>query len=66
MSDIGTVLRTLLANGRFQEFLAMELLAHDSAAGTVTIKLPWKPEFERGPGTEQWHGGLIEIGRAHV
>ncbi len=59
MSDIGTVLRTLLANGRFQEFLAMELLAHDSAAGTVTIKLPWKPEFERGPGTEQWHGGLI-------
>lgn len=59
MSDIETVLKTLLANGRFQEFLAMELLAHDSAAGTVTIKLPWKHEFERGPGTEQWHGGLI-------
>ncbi len=59
MSDIETVLKTLLANGRFQEFLGMELLAHDSAAGTVTIKLPWKRDFERGPGTEQWHGGLI-------
>jgi uncharacterized protein (TIGR00369 family) len=59
MGDMETLLRTLLANGRFQEFLAMELLAHDSAAGTVTIKLPWRRDFERGPGTEQWHGGLI-------
>lgn len=59
MSDIETVLKTLLANGRFQEFLNMELLAHDSAAGTVKIKLPWRRDFERGPGTEQWHGGLI-------
>ncbi len=57
--DIAQLLRDKLAEGRFQNFLQLELLDHDAALGTVTLRAPWRPEFERGPGTLQWHGGPI-------
>lgn len=63
--DIAQLLRDKLAEGLFQNFLRLELLEHDAAAGTVTLRAPWRAEFERGPGTLQWHGGpmaaLIDI-----
>jgi len=52
-------LRELLAAGPFHAFLGMELLDYDPAAGTVAIRLPWRPEFERLPDSRQWHGGPI-------
>lgn len=63
--DIADKLRRYLATGGFQQFLNIELIACDAKAGTVEVRLPWKAEFERGPGTKQWHGGpmaaLIDI-----
>ena len=52
-------LRELLEEGAFHRFLGMELVDHDPEVGAVTIRLPWRPDFERGPGTLQWHGGPI-------
>ena len=63
--DIADKLKRYLATGAFQQFLAIEFISCDAASGTVEMRLPWKPEFERGPGTRQWHGGpmaaLIDI-----
>ena len=57
--DLAQLLRDKLAEGRFQNFLQLELLDHDPAVGAVTLRAPWRPEFERGPGSLQWHGGPI-------
>jgi uncharacterized protein (TIGR00369 family) len=57
--DIAQLLRDKLAEGRFQNFLRLELLEHDAANGAVTLRAPWREEFERGPGTRQWHGGAM-------
>lgn len=59
MPDIATLLRDKLAQGGFHGFLRMELLNHDSEVGTVTIRAPWQPSYERADGTLQWHGGPI-------
>jgi uncharacterized protein (TIGR00369 family) len=59
MTDIETTLRALLMGGAFHQFLGMELVGHDATAGLVEIRLPWRAEFERGPGSRQWHGGPI-------
>ena len=58
-ADIESLLRGQLATGAFQKFLGLELLDHDAATGAVTLRAPWRPEFERCPGTRQWHGGPI-------
>jgi uncharacterized protein (TIGR00369 family) len=58
-ADIAGLLRGKLAEGSFQNFLRLELLDHDAATGAVTLRARWRPEFERGPGTRQWHGGPI-------
>ena len=58
-AEIASLLRALLAAGRFQTFLRLELVDYDATEGTVTLRAPWRPEFERGPGTGQWHGGPI-------
>ena len=64
-TDIAALLRDKLAEGRFQHFMGLELLDYDAATGAVGLRAPWRAEFERGPGTLQWHGGpmaaLIDI-----
>ena len=57
--DLARLLRDKLAEGRFQNFLQLELVDHDATVGAVTLRAPWRPEFERGPGTLQWHGGTM-------
>ncbi len=37
----------------------MRILEFDIAAQTLTVTMPLKPEFERQPGTGQFHGGPI-------
>ncbi|MBM3597481.1 MAG: PaaI family thioesterase [Alphaproteobacteria bacterium] len=63
--DIADKIRRYLSSGAFQKFLGIELVSCDAQAGAVEMRLPWKAEFERGPGTKQWHGGpmaaLIDI-----
>lgn len=57
--DIDALLRRHLAGGAFQKFLGLELLEFDAELGAVTLRAPWRIDFERGPGTLQWHGGPI-------
>lgn len=56
---IASLLRDKLAAGNFQDFLRLQLISHDAEIGAVTVRAPWRPEFERGAGTLQWHGGPI-------
>jgi uncharacterized protein (TIGR00369 family) len=58
-ANIESTLRELLSTGPFHETLRMELVRHDADAGTVEIRLPWRPEFERDAASKQWHGGPI-------
>jgi uncharacterized protein (TIGR00369 family) len=58
-ADTVAALRRLLESGPFHEFMNMELLGCDTETGAVEIRLPWRAEFERTPGTRQWHGGPI-------
>lgn len=37
----------------------MSVTAIDRSAETITVTMPFKPEFERAPGTGQFHGGPI-------
>jgi uncharacterized protein (TIGR00369 family) len=58
--DVGALMREMLGgSGGFHGFLKMELVAHDAESGAVTIKAPWRAEYERGAGSRQWHGGPI-------
>ena len=51
-------LRESLAAGRFQEFLGLELVSTDMDKQEIVLRLPFKAEFERLPGTGQVHGGV--------
>ncbi|CAH1687253.1 PaaI family thioesterase [Hyphomicrobiales bacterium] len=49
-----------LARSPFIAFLGLELHEMDPAAGTLTLRMALKPEFERSAGsTGRWHGGVV-------
>ncbi len=48
-----------LTHSPFIDFLGLEVLSADPASETVVMRLAMRPEFERGKGTGQWHGGPI-------
>ncbi len=52
-------IQKLLDNSPFIAFLKMEVTDLDEAKQQLTIRTPMRPEFERGVGTGQWHGGPI-------
>ena len=43
----------------FLGFLRLRVVALDHDAGTLTVSMPMRPEFERRLGTGQFHGGPI-------
>ena len=43
----------------FLGFLRLRVVALDHDAGTLTVSMPMRPEFERRLGTGQFHGGAI-------
>lgn len=43
----------------FISFLGLTVVATDLAKQEITMRAPMKPEFERRPGSQQWHGGAI-------
>jgi uncharacterized protein (TIGR00369 family) len=51
-------LRDLLAAGRFQQLLGIELVSTDIEAQEIVMRLPFKTDFERLPDTRQIHGGV--------
>jgi uncharacterized protein (TIGR00369 family) len=52
-------IQKLLDNSPFIAFLGMEVSDLDAEKQQITIRTPMRPEFERGAGTGQWHGGPI-------
>jgi len=52
-------IQKLLDNSPFIAFLRMEVTDLDTEKQQVTIRTPMRPEFERGAGSGQWHGGPI-------
>jgi uncharacterized protein (TIGR00369 family) len=52
-------IQKLLDNSPFIAFLKMEVRDLDEAKQQIMIRTPMRPEFERGAGTRQWHGGPI-------
>lgn len=43
----------------FLGFLRLKVVALDHDAGTLTVSMPMRPEFERRLGSGQFHGGPI-------
>lgn len=39
--------------------LGLNAVALELAEGILTVRAPMRAEFERGPGTKQWHGGPL-------
>lgn len=52
-------LQQRLSHSAFINFLNLTVLATDPEAGRVVMRAAMRPEFERGSGTGQWHGGPI-------
>ena len=53
-------IRDWLKQSPFIAFMNLELVAFDGQAGEVTMKMPMRPEFERGGSIGgQFHGGPI-------
>ena len=48
-----------LTHSPFINFLGFEVVSADAAAEEVVMRLPMRPEFERGKDSGQWHGGPI-------
>jgi len=52
-------LQQRLGHSAFIDFLNLTVLSADVAREQVVMRADMRPEFERGRGTGQWHGGPI-------
>jgi uncharacterized protein (TIGR00369 family) len=52
-------LQERLAHSAFIDFLNLTVLDADPQKQQVIMRAEFRPEFERGRGTKQWHGGPI-------
>ncbi len=52
-------LQRLLDHSPFIAFLGLKVTEADPAKEQVTMTCTMRPEFERGAGTGQWHGGPL-------
>ncbi|MDE0815264.1 MAG: PaaI family thioesterase [Alphaproteobacteria bacterium] len=43
----------------FISFMQLQVVSIDQDKQQIALKMPMRPEFERGAGTGQWHGGAI-------
>jgi uncharacterized protein (TIGR00369 family) len=50
-------LQERLAHSTFIDFMGLVVISADPAAQEVVMRAPMRPEFERGKGSGQWHGG---------
>jgi uncharacterized protein (TIGR00369 family) len=55
----GDELQKMLDHSPFIAFLGLKVTEADPAKELVTMTCEMRPEFERGLGTGQWHGGPI-------
>ena len=52
-------LQANLDRSPFISFLGLKITSTDPAREEITMSCAMRPEFERGAGTGQWHGGPI-------
>ena len=52
-------LQAMLDRSPFISFLGLRITEADPAKELITMTCSMRPEFERGAGTGQWHGGPI-------
>jgi len=52
-------LQKMLDNSPFISFLGLKVTEADPAKERVTMRCEMRPEFERGKGSGQWHGGPL-------
>jgi uncharacterized protein (TIGR00369 family) len=52
-------LQAMLDRSPFISFLGLKVTEADPAHERITMSCAMRPEFERGAGTGQWHGGPI-------
>lgn len=52
-------LQAMLDRSPFISFLGLTITEADPAKELITMACAMRPEFERGAGTGQWHGGPI-------
>ena len=55
----GDELQKMLDYSPFIAFLGLKVTEADAAKERLTMRCEMRPEFERGKGTGQWHGGPI-------
>ena len=55
----GDEMQAMLDHSPFISFLGLKITEADAAKEQVTMICEMRPEFERGKGTGQWHGGPI-------
>ena len=58
-TDAVVALQAQCDESPFIKFAGVQVTALDREAMRVSFRMPFKPEFERGAGTGQWHGGPI-------
>jgi uncharacterized protein (TIGR00369 family) len=52
-------LQARLAHSTFIDFLGLTVVSADPVTQAVVMRATMRPEFERGKGSGQWHGGPI-------
>jgi uncharacterized protein (TIGR00369 family) len=50
-------LQERLGHSTFIDFMGLTVISTDPAREEVVMRAPMRPEFERGKGSGQWHGG---------
>jgi len=59
VSNVPASVDTWLRSSPFISFMGLELVNADADKGVITMKMPIRPEFERGGVAGQFHGGAI-------
>jgi uncharacterized protein (TIGR00369 family) len=52
-------IQTMLDVSPFNTFLGLTVTSADPEKQEITMRTPMRAEFERRPGSKQWHGGVI-------
>ncbi|MBM3621581.1 MAG: PaaI family thioesterase [Alphaproteobacteria bacterium] len=55
----GAEIQAMLDKSPFISFMGLKVTEADATREQVTMTCSMRPEFERGAGTGQWHGGPI-------
>lgn len=58
-TDLVVALQAQCDASPFIRFAGVQVTAVDREAMRVSLRMPFRAEFERGAGTGQWHGGPI-------